>query len=124
MATIMLIDDEPDILLTLKSFLAQEGYKAETFSDSVAALNHFEDGNTHYYDLVVLDIRMPKINGIQLFKRLRAVNPHIKILFASALEVAQEILSVLPDWRPEDIIKKPIRREHFIRTIQSKLVER
>jgi CheY-like chemotaxis protein len=119
----MLIDDEPDVLLTLKSFLIQEGYNTEAFSDSFMALKRFEDRDSHHYDLVILDIRMPKINGIQLFKRLKAINPNIKIVFASALEVAQEILSVFPDLRSENIIKKPIQREHFIRTIRSSLVK-
>jgi CheY-like chemotaxis protein len=122
-ANILIVDDEPDVLQTLKSFLVQEGYNADTFSDSSAALQHFANVDTHYYDLVVLDIRMPKINGIQLFERLRAVNPRIKIVFASALEAAQEILSIFPDLRPENIIKKPIQREHFIQTIRSELFE-
>jgi CheY-like chemotaxis protein len=122
-ANIMLVDDEPDVLLTLKSFLIQEGYNAEIFSDSCTALKRFEDSDTRHYDLVVLDIRMPKINGIQLFKRLKAIDPDIKIVFASSLDMAHEILSVLPDLRPDNIIKKPILRDHFIRTIQSSLAK-
>ncbi|MFL6494232.1 MAG: response regulator [Nitrososphaera sp.] len=93
--TIMLVDDEPDILTVFKSYLASEGYKVESFSDSYMALQSFARSEPRHYDLLVLDIRMPTINGLQLYQRLKAVDPYIKVIFLSALEATDELVSIL-----------------------------
>jgi two-component system, OmpR family, response regulator ChvI len=68
-----------------------------------------------------LDIRMPKINGLQLFHKMKALSPKINIMFCSALDVAQEVASVFPDIDHEHFMRKPIEREHFINRINSAL---
>lgn len=118
---ILLIDDEPDTLFTYESFLSDEGYNVKTFSDPQEALEHFfqlPDPSSHY-KLALLDIRMPKINGLQLFHKMKALSPKIKIMFCSALDVAQEVASVLPDIDHEHFMRKPVEREHFINKINS-----
>jgi two-component system, OmpR family, response regulator ChvI len=113
-ATIMLVDDEPDILLTYKTFLAGAGYNVDAFTDPREAMTHFQriDPNTH--TLVLMDIRMPNLNGIQLYYRLKAKNPDVKILFVSALDAAQEMISILPRMGFDDIIRKPVDIEQFL----------
>jgi two-component system, OmpR family, response regulator ChvI len=118
---IMIIDDEQDILLTYKSILHGEGYNVETFSNPHEALLRFVHTNRSYYDLVILDIRMPNLNGLQLYHRLKAINKDIKILFLSALEVSEEITSIFPELKNEDIIRKPISREHLVKKINTLL---
>ena len=123
---ILLVDDEPDTLFTYESFLSDEGYNVESFSDPYAALKHFvhlPDPSSHY-KLALLDIRMPKLNGLQLFHKMKALSPKIKIMFCSALDIAQEVASVLPDLEHEHFIRKPIEREHFINMINSALDKR
>lgn len=118
---ILLIDDEPDTLYTYESFLSDEGYNVKTFSDPQEALEHFfqlPDPSSHY-KLALLDIRMPKLNGLQLFHKMKALSPKIKIMFCSALDVAQEVASVLPDIDHEHFMRKPVEREHFINKINS-----
>lgn len=118
---ILLIDDEPDTLFTYESFLSDEGYNVKTFSDPQEALEHFvqlPDPSSHY-KLALLDIRMPKLNGLQLFHKMKALSPKIKIMFCSALDVAQEVASVLPDIDHEHFMRKPVEREHFINKINS-----
>jgi CheY-like chemotaxis protein len=118
---ILLIDDEPDTLFTYDSYLSDEGYNVKTFSDPQEALKHFvqlPDPSSHY-KLALLDIRMPKINGLQLFHKMKALSPKIKIMFCSALDVAQEVASVMPDIDHEHFIRKPVEREHFINRINS-----
>jgi CheY-like chemotaxis protein len=118
---ILLIDDEPDTLFTYESCLSDEGYNVKTFSDPQEALKHFvqlPDPSSHY-KLALLDIRMPKLNGLQLFHKMKALSPKIKIMFCSALDVAQEVASVLPDIDYEHFIRKPVEREHFINRISS-----
>ena len=120
---ILLIDDEPDTLYTYESFLSDEGYNVKTFSDPQEALEHFFQlpDPSSYYKLALLDIRMPKLNGLQLFYKMKTLSPKIKIMFCSALEIAEELTSVLPDIEREHIFKKPVEREYFINKINSVL---
>jgi DNA-binding response OmpR family regulator len=113
----MVVDDEPDVLLTYESFLSYAGFSVSTFGDSYEALKDFAS-NPRLYDLVILDIRMENLNGIQLYQSMKAMNPSSKILFASALDAAKELTSILPDIEFQDIIKKPVDRENFIKFIK------
>jgi two-component system, OmpR family, response regulator ChvI len=119
--SIMIVDDEQDILLTYNSMLYGEGYKVETFSNPHEALLRFAHADKYYYDLVILDIRMPSLNGLQLYHRLKAINKDIKILFLSALEASEEISSVIPELKYNDIISKPVSKEYFVGKINALL---
>jgi len=118
---IMIVDDEQDILVTYNSMLYGEGYNVETFSNPHEALLHFAHADKSYYDLIILDIRMPSLNGLQLYHRLKAINKDVKILFLSALEASEEISSVFPELKYGDIIRKPISKEHFVEKINALL---
>jgi CheY-like chemotaxis protein len=122
-ANIMVVDDEPDILFTYKSLLSAEGYNVESFTDPQEALKHFVQllDPSSYYQLVLLDIRMPRLNGLQLFYKIKILSPNTRIMFCSALDIAEEIVSILPDIKYNDIIKKPIKREYFVSKINSVL---
>jgi two-component system, OmpR family, response regulator ChvI len=120
---VLLVDDEPDALLTYKTFLtAAEGYNIDAFTDPQEALKRFAQVNPSHYDLAIMDIRMPGLNGLQLYYRLKAMNMSIKVLFVSALDAAAEIVSVLPDVRHSDIIRKPVDQEHFVDAVKTALV--
>ncbi len=116
---IMLVDDEPDTMLTYKTFLIGGGYNVDTFTDPKDALTHFAQVNPNNYNLVVMDIRMPNLNGIQLYYRMKAINPDIKILFVSALDAAQEMVSILPDVGVQEVIKKPVDQKQFLYKIKT-----
>jgi len=115
--SIMVVDDEPDVLLTYESFLSNAGFNVSTFEEPYKALAEFTS-NPRLYDLIILDIRMENLNGVQLYQCMKAVNPTSKILFASALDAAKELTSILPDMQSQDIIKKPVDRENFIKTVK------
>jgi two-component system, OmpR family, response regulator ChvI len=122
-ANIMLVDDEPDTLFTYKTILVSEGYAVEAFTDSRKALKHFAEMNSSsYYNLVVMDIRMPGLNGLQLYYRLMALNKTIKVLFVSALDAIEELVSVLPSVNYNNILRKPVEKEYFINKIRSVLL--
>jgi two-component system, OmpR family, response regulator ChvI len=119
---ILLVDDEPDTLFTYKTFLLDiEGCNVDAFTESQKALQHFAQVNPSYYDLVVMDIRMPGLNGLQLYYRLKAMNPNIKVLFVSALDAAKEMVSILPDVKLDDVIQKPVNQEHFVNNVKAVL---
>ena len=111
---ILLIDDNADILFTFKTTLESEKYKTTTFSNSTKALEHFSQVTPYYYDLIIMDIRMPGLNGIQLYSKMKIMNPDIKVLFLSALDAVEELLSIFPDLSPKEILKKPIDFNEFL----------
>ena len=115
--SIMIVDDEPDVLLTYESFLSNAAFNVSTFEEPYKALTDFTS-NPRLYDLIILDIRMENLNGLQLYQCIKAINPTSKILFASALDAARELTSVLPDIQSQHIIKKPVDRENFIKTVK------
>ena len=119
---ILLVDDEPDTLITYEYFLSAEGYNVEAFTDPQQALKHLVQlPNSSYYQLVILDIRMPKLNGLQLFNTIKMFTPNIKIMFCSALDIAEELKSILPDIHEGYVIKKPTERDYFVSKINSAL---
>jgi two-component system, OmpR family, response regulator ChvI len=120
---IMIVDDEPDILFTYESFLSAEGYTVETFADPQKAIKQLVrlSNPSSYYQLVLLDIRMPRLNGLQLFNMIKTLSPDTKIMFCSALDIAEELISIFPDIKYDHIIKKPVEREYFISKINSML---
>ena len=85
---ILLIDDDEDILFVFNSIISSEGYNVTSFSSSSNALMHFSDKNPYFYHLVIMDIRMPELNGIKLYSQLKVLNPDVKVLFLSALNRA------------------------------------
>jgi len=120
---IILIDDEPDLLLTFDIILKNEGYKnIKTFSDSKSLLKHLLDiENLMYYKLAITDIRMPYINGIQLCQMLKILNPSIKIMFITSLDVANELSSIFSEVKPQDIIRKPVEGNQFVQMVNDKV---
>jgi two-component system, OmpR family, response regulator ChvI len=102
---IMLVNDEQDVLYNFKITLSEEG-NVISFSKSKEAVHqHLIDSNnsSSYCDLAIIDIRMPELNGIQLYQILKIINKNIKVLFISALEAAGEILSMFPEIDSSDI---------------------
>ena len=121
---ILLIDDEEDILFTFNEGLASEGYNVEAFIDPTEAFTHFVNVNPSHFNLAILDIRMPGLNGLQLYYRLKAINRNIKILFVSALDAVPELISILPGVKTTNgIIKKPVALDDFIMAVKTALVQ-
>lgn len=116
---ILLIDDDEDILFAFNLIISSEGYNVTSFSSSSNALVHFSEKNPYFYHLVIMDIRMPELNGIKLYSQLRVLNPDIKVLFLSALNALDEVLSIFPEIKHSEIIRKPIEPDALLCTIRS-----
>jgi CheY-like chemotaxis protein len=121
---IMLVDDQPDMLFTYRSFLEGQGFQVHSFTDPTVALKQFAKEDSSKYDLVVMDIRMPQLNGLQLYQRLRAINSAVRILFVTALDAAEELISVLPDVATHQIIMKPVSRDSFLNYVDNAVREK
>jgi CheY-like chemotaxis protein/class 3 adenylate cyclase len=120
---IILVDDEKDILFTYESFLKDYGYKIITFTDPSDALNYIKDITNYDNLLVTLDIRMKDLNGFQLHQQIKSIDPTIKLLFVTALDISEELLIIVPGISKEQIIRKPVDREVFTSTVQKILNE-
>ncbi len=118
---ILLIDDELDDLFVLEKFLINAGFEVKPFSSPREALRHYANGDPLSYDLVISDIRMPEINGFQLYHKLRAINDNVKILFATCLEIVEEISALLPEFKQEQLIRKPVEKEKFIEIVKKNM---
>lgn len=119
-AKILLIDDEPDVALTYKSFLTSEGYAVDAFREPEKAVEHFIASRPMYYDLVITDIRMREMNGLRLYQCLKNIDPAIKIIFVTALDAADELVSVISPG-PVQILKKPVEKLLFSRSVKAAL---
>ncbi len=115
---ILLIDDDEDILFTFTSIIEGEGYRTTSISNPIKALNYFSQIDPYYYDLIVMDVRMPGINGIQLYSKIKIMNPDIKVIFLSALDGVEELLSIFPEVKRNHILNKTIDHDKFISKIK------
>jgi CheY-like chemotaxis protein len=116
---IMIIDDEPDILMTFGTMLGPpERMDVESFTDPLEALRQFLAKNSGYYDLVIADIRMPKLDGIQLSKILRSLDQNVRILLVTAHDIVDEVCSMLPEIQREDVLRKPVSQDIFMQKIR------
>ena len=79
---ILVVDDEQDICLTLKTVLEKYGILVDCFSDPIMALKSFK---SDFYDLVILDVKMPEVSGFLLYNQFKLKDPKIKTLFLTAL---------------------------------------
>jgi len=119
---IVIVDDEHDILTVYKEFLSKHSVNVEIFADPVRLLGRLAEVGPSYYDLAILDVRMPKMSGFQVYQILTALKPSIKTLFVSALDYAGEVLAGLRGIeREEDFIRKPVSRENFIWAVNRKI---
>lgn len=118
---IMVVDDERDILSIVKRGLESKNrFQVETFIDAESALESLKENTGDYYDLVLTDIRMPKINGFELYRRIKESNPHMKIVFITAFEINKDEFSkVIPSVDVIDFISKPVSMSTLITKLNS-----
>ncbi|MFL6338408.1 MAG: response regulator [Nitrososphaeraceae archaeon] len=116
--SILVLDDEFDIINPIKHSLQRIGLHVYAFTDPNLALEHFRI-NCKDYILVVSDIRMPGMNGFEFVRRVREINPAIKVLLMSAFEINSTELSVgLGGAKMEGFIQKPISLHEFNIAVQ------
>jgi two-component system response regulator ChvI len=111
---IMLVDDEPDIIYSIKKVLEINGFEVDSYADPALALSNFNPG---LYDLLLLDIKMPKINGFDLYQKMKKIDSNVKICFLTASELFYEEyrrLDAYPTLDKAYFIQKPFRSSDLI----------
>ena len=120
---ILAVDDEPDVAMTWKVGLEEyEGgvFVIDIFNDSKEALSSFKPG---VYDLLLLDIKMPKMNGFELYDNMRKIDDKAKVCFITAFEVYYKSLKELfPSIDVECFITKPISVKDLAKRIKQELL--
>jgi len=106
---ILVVDDEPDTCLVLKNVLEEDRFLVDAFNDPLLALKNFR---ASLYDLLLLDIKMPTMNGYELFTRIRNIDSKVKVCFLTALSEYQDYRgfkkNLSPDLVGKCVIAKPI----------------
>jgi CheY-like chemotaxis protein len=100
----MVVDDEIDVTYTIRKMVEEEGHTVDVFNDSIAALKAFK---AHKYDLILLDIRMPQMDGFELYARIRKTDENTKIYFMTAFEVYRDQFGQLPSSDKIFFLSKP-----------------
>jgi CheY-like chemotaxis protein len=116
---IIILDDDEDVLFTYRSFLKDYDYHITCFTDPTLTLNYIKDLSEFNDLLLILDIRMKNLNGFQLHQQIKAIDPTIKILFVTGLDILDEMLSIVPGISKNHIMRKPVDRKLFTNTVKN-----
>src|ERR671931_558821 len=80
---ILIVDDEPDVIIVFKMVLEMNGFEVDAYDNPLSVLSNFKPNS---YGLLLLDIKMPQMNGFELYKKLRTVDDKVKVCFITAYE--------------------------------------
>jgi DNA-binding response OmpR family regulator len=112
MARIIVVEDEPDIATLVKKALEAKGFDVDVFTDSRRALDHFKP---NYYAMLITDIRMPGMNGFELYRQVKKIDEKINVAFMTAFEIYEsEFRKVMPNIDVRFFFKKPVRMQELV----------
>ena len=119
--SVIVIDDEIELSSIFKTFLRKEGYDTISFSDPLIALEYFKD-TFDKHSLIIADMRMPGMNGIELAKRIRQINSKIKIFLVTAFDISDlENNSDYKAARIDKLLQKPVHLSNLRKMINTSL---
>jgi two-component system catabolic regulation response regulator CreB/two-component system response regulator ChvI len=111
----MIVDDDKDIALVLKMHLENSGCKVDTYTSPLKALSEFKPRE---HDLILIDVKMPNMNGFQLYQRLREIDNNCQVCFITAFETYYQALrEFFPKLDVSCFIKKPVSRNKLLERI-------
>ena len=117
---ILVVDNEKDITITLQIGLEEVGFDADAFTDPFLALKSFKP---NFYDLVLIDIVMPNMDGFELYERLKKIDPDIRVCFLTASEMYhEEFRKAEHSALNKDLfLQKPISTDDLVREVSRKI---
>ena len=118
--SVLVVDDEEDIAYSLSKGLISKGYAVDAYINSVQALTC----DPKKYDIAILDIRMPDVNGFELARKLMLKNPDLQVCFFTAFDISpNEARTVLPSLITHCFLKKPMSIEKMASHIEAHFVK-
>ncbi|MFZ0512993.1 MAG: response regulator [Candidatus Nitrosopolaris sp.] len=122
---ILIVDDESDITSALKMYLELQGFQVDAFTDPADALAQFKAG---FYHLLILDIKMPEMNGFELYKEIKKKDETVKVFFLTALSEMHDYDAFKKDVFPKEgeryFIAKPIENDEILKKINTIIATR
>jgi DNA-binding NtrC family response regulator len=116
--TILIVDDDIDILTVTGRSLEHAGFKVHAFVDPVTALHHVRN-DCKYCQVLVSDIRMPGLTGFQLVRKVKDLRPEMKVIMMTMFEVNKpEFEAVFPSTPIDAIIRKPFTPSQLVEKIR------
>jgi two-component system response regulator HydG len=119
-ATLLVADDDPGLRESLERTLTREGYRVVLASDGRAALERVQAGGI---DLIVTDLRMPGLTGLELLRAAKAIMPDVDVILLTAFGTVEEAVQAMKDGA-YDFLTKPFRREQLIKLVDKALERR
>jgi CheY-like chemotaxis protein len=118
---ILIVDDDPEITKTFTMVLEDSGlYEVDSYNDPLIALQNFE---TNFYDLLLLDIRMPNMNGFELYNKIEKIDNKVKVCFISAYDVEDKVLrKQFPSLELKCFLPKPVSIKVLMRKLETELL--
>ncbi len=117
--SILVVDDEFDIVTLIKRSLQNHGFNTLGFTDPLIALEHFQN-NSKSFAMVISDIRMPSMNGYEFIRKIKAIHPTIKTILISAFEINKnEFSKVMPSVKIDGFISKPISLKELVSIVEN-----
>jgi CheY-like chemotaxis protein len=115
---ILVVDDEPDICMVYQMMLEDAGYECLPYTDPVKALQQFKP---YFYDLILLDIKMPVLNGFELCKKIREIDKTVHIVFITASEAYYEKFRSqhFRELGKINYIQKPIGNDELVQIVNT-----
>ena len=118
--TLMLVDDEKDIVTVFGSALRNSGFTVDSFNDPAQALSQFRP---NYYDLLLSDVKMPGMTGFELCGEIKKKDKQCKIVIMTAFEMyVKEIHEMYPLAQVELVIHKPVSMKELVKGIEAQLL--
>lgn len=120
--SILLLDDEFDIITVLKEGLEKLAFQVVAFTDPLVALEHFQI-DSKQFELVVSDLRMPMMNGYEFVKHVKRIKPEVKAFLMTAFEIDNnEFRKVLKSVKIDEFIQKPISFRYLARLVSDHIL--
>jgi two-component system, OmpR family, response regulator ChvI len=119
MEKILVIDDEPDIAFSLKKVLEQNRFASvDTFNDPADVISKYNNQPGITYDLLIIDILMPRMNGFELYEKIKKIDNNAKVCFISAYRMYFEALrEMYPGYEVDCFMNKPFENEDLLRKV-------
>jgi DNA-binding NtrC family response regulator len=112
--TVLVVDDNEDLLETFAMILKRRGFYVETAENGASAVDKYKE---HNYDVTLMDIVMPKMNGVEAFRKIREMDPAASVILMTAYS-EEELIQIARDEGAHHVVHKPIRIDQLIELIK------